>query len=149
MGFVGFFCAKGNWWENSCISHMMRYTTGWESNGKKHPYYGNSMGTNFWGFGHLMVFAEFSHAIGNWLENPYISHVMKSTIGWESNGKKAPILWEKYEYQFPRSSSYNGFCCIFPYYGKLMGKPMHFPYDEVYHRMGIGWEKTTHIMGKI
>ena len=107
------------------------------------------MGTNFPSFAHLMVFAEFSHAIGNWLENPYISHVMKSTIGWESNGKKAPILWEKYEYQFPRSSPYDGFCCIFLYYGKLMGKPMHFPYDEVYHRMGIKWEKSTHTMGKV
>ena len=82
-------------------------------------------------------------------ENPCISHVMKYTTGWESNGKKAPILWEKYEHQFPRSSSHNGFCCILPYYGKLMGKPMHFPYDEVYHRMGIGWEKSTHTMGKV
>ena len=67
---------------------------------------------------------------------------MKSTIGWESNGKKAPILWEKYEYQFPRSSPYDGFCCIFRYYWKLMRKPMHFLYDKVYHRMGIRWEKV-------
>ena len=74
---------------------------------------------------------------------------MKSTMGWESNGKKAPILWEKYEYQFPRSSPYDEFCCLFPYYGKLMGKPMYFPYDEVYHRMGIRWEKSTHTMGKV
>ena len=87
----------GNWLENSYISHMMKYLAGWESNGKKLPYYGKSMRTNFLGFAHLMVFAEFSHAIGNWLENPYISHVMKSIIGWESNGKKAPILWEKYK----------------------------------------------------
>ena len=35
------------------------------------------------------------------------------------------------------------------YYEKLMGTPMHFPYDEVYHRTGIGWEKTTHTMGKV
>ena len=149
LGFITFSRAMGNSWGNPCISHMMKYTTRWEANGKNHPYYRKSMGTNFPGLAHLMVFAEFSHAIGNWLENSYISHVMKSTIGWESNGKKAPILWEKYEYQFPRSSSYNGFCCIFPYYGKLMGKPMHFPYDEVYHRMGIRWEKSTHTMGKV
>ena len=141
--------SMGNWWGNPCISHMMKYTTGWESNGKKHPYYGKSMGTNFPGFAHLMVFAEFSHAVGNWLEKPHISHVMKSTIGWESNKKKAPILWEKYEYQFPRSSPYDRIDCIFSCYGKLMGKPMHFPYDEVYHRMGIEWEKSTHTMGKV
>ena len=30
-----------------------------------------------------------------------------------------------------------------------MGKPMHFPYDEVYHRIGIEWEKSTHTMGKV
>ena len=75
--------------------------------------------------------------------------MMKYTIKWESNGKKAPILWKKYEYQFPRLFPYHGFCCIFPYCGKFMGKPMHFPYDEVYHRMGIGWEKSTHTMGEV
>ena len=37
----------------------------------------------------------------------------------------------------------------FSYNGKLMGKPMHFPYDEVSHRMGIKWEKSTHTMGKV
>ena len=74
---------------------------------------------------------------------------MNSSMGWESNRKKAPILWEKYDYQFPRFSAYNGFCCIFSYNGKLMGKPMHFPYDEVSHRMGIKWEKSTHTMGKV
>ena len=68
--------------------------------------------------------------------------MMKYAIGCEFNGKKAPILWEKYEYQFPRLSLHHGFCCIFPYCGKFMGKPMHFPYAEVYHRMGIGWAKA-------
>ena len=46
-----------------------------------------------------------------------------------------------------RLSPYYGFCCIFLCCGKLMAKPMHFPYAEVYHRMGIGWEKSTHSMG--
>ena len=30
-----------------------------------------------------------------------------------------------------------------------MGKHMHFSYDEVYHGMGIGWQKTAHTMGKV
>ena len=107
------------------------------------------MSTNFPGPPYRMGFVAFSRTIGNWWENPRISHMMKYTIGWESNGKKVPILWEKSDYQFPRFSPYDGFCCIFPYYGKLMEKPMHFPYDEVYHSMGIGWEKTTHTMGKV
>ena len=93
--------------------------------------------TNFPGFAHLIVFAEFSHAIGNWLKYPYISYVMKITIGWQSNGKNALILWEKDEYQFLRSSPYDGFCWIFSCYGKLMGKPIHFPCNEEYRRMGI------------
>ena len=42
---------------------MLKYATGWESNGKKYPYYGKSMVTNFPGFAHFMVFAEFCHAI--------------------------------------------------------------------------------------
>ena len=63
--------------------------------------------------------------------------------------EKVPILWEKYEYQFPTSSPYDGFCWIFLYYGKLIGKSVHFPFDEVYHRMGTVWGKITHIMGKV
>ena len=57
--------------------------------------------------------------------------------------------------------TYDEFFCIFPYYEKLMGKPMHFPYDEVCHRMEsngkkapILWEKyeyqfprLSHTMG--
>ena len=31
---------------------------------------------------------------------------------------------EKYEYQFPMFTPYHGFCCIFPYCGKFMGKPI-------------------------
>ena len=107
------------------------------------------MSANFPGPPHTMGFVAFSRAMGNWWENPCISHVLKYIIGWESDGKKVPILLEKYDYQFPRFSPYNGFCYIFPYYGKLMGKPMRFPYDEVYHKMGIGWEKITHTMGKV
>ena len=30
-----------------------------------------------------------------------------------------------------------------------MWKPIHFPYDEVYHRTGIRWEKSAHTMGKV
>ena len=62
--------AMGYWWRNPCISYVMRYTTWLESNGKKPLCYGKSMGTNFPGFAHLIVFAEFSYTIGNWLENP-------------------------------------------------------------------------------
>ena len=117
--------------------------------GKNHSYYGKSVSPNFPGSPHSKGFVAFSRTMRNWWENPCISLIMRYTIGWESDWKIAPILWEKYEYQFPRLSPYHGFCCIFPYCGKFMGKPMHFPYAEVYHRMGIGWEKSTHAMGKV
>ena len=91
--------------------------------GKKHPYYGENMGINFPDFLHTMSFVEFFCTVGKLWGNPYISHMLKCIIGWELDGKKAPILWEKYEYQLPRLSLYNGFCCIFPYCGKFMGNP--------------------------
>ena len=80
----------GNWWENQCISHMIKYTTGWESNGKKHPYYEKGMGTNLPGFSHSMDLLVFFHAMGNWWENPCMSHIMKHTTGWIYNGKNHP-----------------------------------------------------------
>ena len=56
---------------------------------------------------------------------------MKYTIGWESDEKKAPILRDTYEYQFPRFSPHDGFSYIFPNYEILMRKPMHLPYGEI------------------
>ena len=45
--------------------------------GKKYPYYGKSMINNFPGSPHTMGFVAFSHAMGNWWENPCISHMMR------------------------------------------------------------------------
>ena len=89
------------------------------------------------------------HTVANLRGSPCISHMVNYTIRWESDGKNAPILLERYENQFPRLSPCNEFCCIFPYCGKFMGKPMHFSYAVVYHRLGIRWEKSTHTMGKV
>ena len=110
-----------------CNEVYRRMGIEWE---KSTPPMGKVWFTNFPGFPHTMGFVAFSHAIGNWWENPCISHMMKYTIGWESDGKKLPILRDKYDYQFPMFSPYDGFCCMFPCYEKLMGKPKHFPYDE-------------------
>ena len=96
-----------------------------------------------------MGFLSFSCTVGNLWGNPCISHMLKYTIRWEPNGKKASILWEKYGYQFSRLSPYHGFRCNFPYCGNVIAKPMHFPYAEVFHRMGIRWKKSTHTMGKV
>ena len=60
----------GSWWENTCISYMIKYTTGWESNGKNHQFYGKGVGTNFSGLSHSMSFADFSNAMGNLMRKP-------------------------------------------------------------------------------
>ena len=130
-GFVAFSHTMRNWWENPCSSYMMKYAIGWESNEKKHPYYGKSMGISFPDFPYTMGFVAFSCTVGNLWGNPCISHMLKYTIGWKLDGKEAPILWEKYDYQFPRLSPYHGFCCMFLYCGKFMEKPVHFPYDDI------------------
>ena len=184
MSFVAFSCPIGNWWENQCIYHMMKYSAGWESYGEKAPILWESMGTNFQDSPNMKGFVVFSHTLRNCWGNPCISHMLKYILGWksdgkkrthtmvkvwvpisqtfpipwvllhfpilwkfmgkptyfsyaklyhrrESDGKKAPILWVKYDYRFPRLSPYDRFCCIFPYCGKFVGKPMHFPYDDI------------------
>ena len=92
-------------------------------------YFGQKMGKNFPGSPNAMDFTVFSHAMGDWCGSPCISHILKYSIGCESNGEKAPILWEKY--QFPWLSPYHAICIVFPYCGKLMGKSMHFPYGDI------------------
>ena len=92
------------WWENPCIAHVMKYTIGWQSNGKKHPYSGKSMSTNFPGSPHTIGFLGYYWEpicqifLIRWVwlwENICISHVLKYYIKWESNGKKATMLREK------------------------------------------------------
>ena len=127
----------------------MKSTIGWESNGKKAPILWEKYEYQFPRFSQYDGFCWIFLCNGKLMGKPCTSHVTKDTTEWESNGKKALILWEKYEYQFPRSSPYDGFCGTFQYYGKLIIKPMYFPYNEVYHRIGIRWRKSTHAIGKV
>ena len=60
-----------------------------------------------------MDFAAFSCAIRNWMEKPHISHLVKYTIRWESDGRKVPILWGKNGYQFLRLCQFDGFFTAF------------------------------------
>ena len=132
MGFVAFSHVMRNKWENTCISYVIKYTVKRESNGKKAPVE-KSRTTNFPGSPIPLVLLHFpvlweingeTHAFLIWWSI--------LTIGWESFGEKSSILSEKYEYQFHRFTPSDGFCYIFPVtMEKLMGKPMHFPYNEV------------------
>ena len=78
MGFAAFSCTVESLWGNPCISHMLKYTIGWESYGKKHPYYRKSMSISFPDFPHTMGFVAFSGTVGNIWGNPCISHMMTS-----------------------------------------------------------------------
>ena len=127
MGFVAFSCPMGNWWGNPCFFHMIKYTIGQESYAEKSPIIWEKYEHQFPRFtsydGFCCIFSYYEKL----MEKPMHPHTMKYTIGLKSNVKKSPILWEKYEYQFPRLSPYHGFCCILAYCRKFMGKPMHFP----------------------
>ena len=70
MGFVILSRTMGYLWENSCISRMMKYITGWESNGKKDLYYGKTMGTNFPDSPRTVDFVAFSHTMENFMKKP-------------------------------------------------------------------------------
>ena len=172
-----------NWRGNPCISHMMKYTTGWESNGKKQSYYGKSVGTYFPGFLHSSGFAIFSmiwendektlafpilwsiprdrnlmekttilwklhtiqfprlppferfcrlfHDMGEYWGNPSIFHMMKYTTGWEPNEKSIHTIETTYKPIF-QAFHIRGGLPPFPWFGKTMRKPIHFPFDEVY-----------------
>ena len=55
------------------------------------------------GLHHGVGFPTLSHAMGNLLGKPCVSHVMKYTIGWESDGRKVPIIRGKYGTNFQGS----------------------------------------------
>ena len=155
MDFAVFSHAMGQWWENPCISHIIKYTKGYESIGKKAPMLWEKYeyqfpmfstydrfcrifpGTNFPSVSHSMDFPAFSHAMRNWWEYPCLSRMMTCTTGWESNGKKHPFYGKSMGTNFPGLPHLMGFDDFSNAMGDLMKKPMHFPCDEVYHQIGI------------
>ena len=69
--------------------------------------------------------------------------------GWESDGKKHPCYGKSLETCFSKPAfSIQWLLLHFPWYGKVMRKPMYFPCDELYHRIGIRWRKSTHTLSK-
>ena len=63
----------GNWGGSPCISHLKKYTIGWELDGEKSSILGKSMSTNFPRSPHTMGFVAFSRIVGNLWGNPYNS----------------------------------------------------------------------------
>ena len=72
---------------------------------KKHPYYGKSIIIDFPDFPHTTGFVAFSCTLGNLWGNPCISHMLKYTKGWESDGKKSTHtmgkVWVSISQTFP------------------------------------------------
>ena len=99
VDFTAFYHAIGNLWEK----HVVNYTVGRESDGKVPILwgkYGNQFPRLFPFDGLCCIFLCYGKLMGKW-GNPCISQMIKYTVEWESNGKKAPVLWKKCEYQFP------------------------------------------------
>ena len=59
------------WWSIPEVRSLM---------GKKHPYCGKSMSINFPDFPHTIGFVAFSLTVGDWWENPCISHMMSLVV---------------------------------------------------------------------
>ena len=82
------------WWNingNRMGNHM----------GKKHPYYGKSMSTNFPVHPMRWVFVTFFRTMRNWWGNPCISHITKYIIEWESMRKKHPYYGKSMSINLP------------------------------------------------
>ena len=146
----------GNWWQNTCIPHVMKYTIKWESNGKiasilweiyEYRFPRFSPWSDFvwiktksihgdwfcWIDGFCWIFYC---TMENWWGNPCISHMMKYTIRLVSNGKKHPYYGKSMSTNFSGSPYTMGFVVFFVVW-EIDGKPMHFPNDGVCHRIGV------------
>ena len=147
MDFPAISNALENWREYPCISHMMKYMTGWESNGKNHPFYGKSLGTNFPRIPRLMGFTMLWKI---WWENPCISQVMKYTIGWGSNGKKHSYYGKSMSTNLPGSPhtmGFLGYCRepifqTFPIQWAWLSFPMLWEINEKAHVFPMWWSIT-------
>ena len=154
-GFFSFSRTMGNWLGDSCISHIIKYTIGYNLMGKECPYYGKIMSTNFPGFLHTMGLAGLS-----WEAIPQAFSIrwifLSFLMLWETDGKNHafPIWWsilqdgnlmEKLTHfinknmrtNFPGPPHSMGFAEFSNPMENLMRRSTHFLCDEVYHRMGI------------
>ena len=114
------------WWSTPQDESLMR---------KRHPYYVKVWVPIFQvlplpGYNYSRGLVAFSHVMGNWWEKQCIFHMMKHTTGWESNGKKVPTLWEKYEYQFLR---------LFPIQWVLLNFQVLWKSEEETHTFPTWW----------
>ena len=155
VDFTAFSYAMGNWWGNPCNSHIIKFTIGCKSYGKRVPMQWEKSqyqfprfstydgfcrtfpGTNFPGFSHSMGFPVFSNAMRNWWEKSCLSHIRKYTTGWKSNEKTHLFYGKSMATNFPGLLHSVGFADFSNVMENLMRRPMHFPCDEAYHRMGI------------
>ena len=118
--FVAFSCTMGNWWGNSCISHMTKYAIEWESNGKKARTRWEKYNYQF----HTMGFVAFSRAVGNLWGNPYISHMLKYTIEWKKSTHIMGKVWLSISQSFPIPWVLLHFPVLWKVYGETRAVPI-------------------------
>ena len=133
---------------------------------EKSPYASEKMGTNFLGSTNSKDFVSFSHAMENWWGNPCISHILLNIIECESNWKKPPILWGKYDNQLsgsPHTMGFIGFSrklifhafpiwwifLLFPMPWQIDDKAYAYPIWGSIQQDGYLVKKSAHFMGKV
>ena len=118
-------CATGDYWGNTYISHMLKHTIGQEMDEKKVTTPSEKYEYQLPRFSRTMGFVAFSCVMRNWSENPCISHMMRfvNFFLWIRLEKSTHTIGKEW---VPNSQvpTYDEFCCILQYFGKLMGRPM-------------------------
>ena len=152
VGFAAFSHAMGNWWEKLCISYLVKYTIGWESDGRKVAMLWGKYGYQFRRLSQFDGFRCIFLCYGNLMGKPICfpnDEVYQWSLPKSSNGKKSTHTVEKFEYQFCRFSPYNRFCYNLSILWEI---------DEETHTLPIRWsipqdgtlmEENTYAMEKV
>ena len=139
--------AMGSWWEKPCIFYGVRDTRGWESEGKKYLYFGESMGTNFQGSLNSMDFAVFFHCYGKLIGKPKhfscIEEYYRKGIWLE---KRTHTIWKVW---VPISQAFRWILLHFPVLSKVNGETRAFFIWWSIPQDGNLMEKSTHTMEKV
>ena len=127
MGFPVFYRAMGNVWENPCISHMMKYITGLESNRKTTHFMEKALEPISQAFPIRWVSLTFVILWEVWWENTCISHVMKYTTKWKKSAYTIGKAWASISQTFPIP----WVLLHFPVLSEIDGKINASPYDDI------------------
>ena len=144
--FTAFSHAIGNWFEKPCIFYVVKNTIGWYRKKKeeKYSYFGRRYGYQFPRLPQLGEFPCIFLYYGKLMGETHQFSIWKSIPQDGNPMEKATIPLKLYGNQFLRFSPFDGFCCLFPCYGKLMRKTHAFPMWWSVPQDGNLKEKNAH-----